>query len=211
MKYIFSFIFCLGCLTASAQMGIGTVTPNSSAQLDVTSTSKGLLVPRLTNTEMNSISSPVAGLQVYNTTKSCLYTYNGNAWTAEKRFVGKFVSAGTSISLDNIKIRIPSSGNVSIQLGTVSTSATISGSSINVWNNQVIASTGAQSWNESWTVQSVSFTTTFSYWQSGASFIKPGGFQIIYLMDETNAKAYKLTFIYGVNSSSHYLEIEQLL
>ena len=39
---------------ATAQIGVGTTTPNSSAALDVTSTSKGLLIPRMTTLQRNA-------------------------------------------------------------------------------------------------------------------------------------------------------------
>ena len=59
-------------------------TPNNSAILDVKSTTQGLLFPRMTTTEMNAIVSPVAGLQIYNTTDGCMKYYNGTAWIGMK-------------------------------------------------------------------------------------------------------------------------------
>ena len=60
---------------AQAQVGIGTETPNDAAILDITSTSKGLLLPRLTTAQRNAIVNPVAGLVIYNTTTNCINTY----------------------------------------------------------------------------------------------------------------------------------------
>ena len=51
-----------------AQVGIGTASPEASAQLDVNSTTKGFLPPRMDSTERNAIVSPVEGLTIYNTT-----------------------------------------------------------------------------------------------------------------------------------------------
>ena len=48
-----------------AQVGIGTATPNTSAQLDVTSTNKGLLMPRMTTIQRTGIATPATGLQVF--------------------------------------------------------------------------------------------------------------------------------------------------
>ena len=63
-----------------AQVGIGTTTPNASAMLDISSTTKGLLAPRMTTLEKNSISSPANGLLIYDTDLSKFNFYNGSAW-----------------------------------------------------------------------------------------------------------------------------------
>ncbi|WP_308993619.1 hypothetical protein QLS71_018155 [Mariniflexile litorale] len=54
-----------------AQVGIGTTTPQSSSMLDVESTNKGVLLPRMTNSQKNSISNPATGLMVYDITNKC--------------------------------------------------------------------------------------------------------------------------------------------
>jgi hypothetical protein len=51
-------------------VGIGTASPTASALLDVSSTTKGVLIPRMTTTQRNAISSPAIGLQIYNTDDS---------------------------------------------------------------------------------------------------------------------------------------------
>ena len=55
--------------------------PDASAQLDVSSTTKGFLPPRMTTTERNAISSPAAGLMIYNTTTAKLNVFT-TAWEA---------------------------------------------------------------------------------------------------------------------------------
>ncbi len=70
MKKILLLIIASGFLQGiafSQNVGIGTTTPNASAQLDVSSTSKGMLVPRMTSTQRNAIVSPAIGLLVYQT------------------------------------------------------------------------------------------------------------------------------------------------
>jgi len=49
-----------------SNIGIGTTSPNSSAYLDVSGTSKGVLFPRMTTNQRNSINSPAEGLHIYN-------------------------------------------------------------------------------------------------------------------------------------------------
>jgi uncharacterized protein (TIGR02145 family) len=68
-----------------SQVGIGTITPHASAELDVTSTTKGFLPPRMTQAQRNAIAIPVAaGLQVWCTdcgTAGELQVNNGTTWT----------------------------------------------------------------------------------------------------------------------------------
>ena len=80
------FIFCLlfiVSLSLKAQVGIGTTNPNASAQLDVSSTTKGFLPPRMTFAQRNAIASPVQGLIIYCTdcvANGQIQVYNGNSW-----------------------------------------------------------------------------------------------------------------------------------
>ncbi len=54
--------------------------PNIAAMLDVRSTNKGFLPPRMNASQMNAISTPHAGLMVYNTTMNSVFCYNGSSW-----------------------------------------------------------------------------------------------------------------------------------
>jgi fibronectin-binding autotransporter adhesin len=65
-----------------ASVGIGTASPNATAALDITSTTQGFLPPRMTTAQRGSISSPVAGLMIYNTDINCLQFYNGTIWVS---------------------------------------------------------------------------------------------------------------------------------
>jgi len=92
MKNVFTLLAAV-LLTAStyAQVGIGTTNPNTSAALDITSTTKGLLIPRMTKTQRDAISSPATGLMIYQTDGTVgFYYYNGSSWSevgaAEKTY-----------------------------------------------------------------------------------------------------------------------------
>jgi hypothetical protein len=67
-------------------VGIGTTTPNAAAVLDITSTTQGVLLPRLTLAQRNalgtgSLAAPVAGLLIYQTDNTPgLYAYDGTGW-----------------------------------------------------------------------------------------------------------------------------------
>ena len=65
-----------------AQVGINIATPNASAALDITSTTGGLLIPRMTETQRDAISSPATGLMIYQTDGTVgFYYYNGSSWS----------------------------------------------------------------------------------------------------------------------------------
>jgi len=67
-------------ITSTGNVGIGTSSPATSALLDVQSTSAGIRFPNMTTTQKNAISSPVAGLTVFDTTLGKLCVYSGSAW-----------------------------------------------------------------------------------------------------------------------------------
>jgi len=72
-------------LSSNAQVGIGvsTANVNPSAQLEVSSTTKGLLPPRMTTVQRNAIANPAAGLIIYNLTTHALEYYRqGEGWTS---------------------------------------------------------------------------------------------------------------------------------
>lgn len=60
--------------------GIGTNAPNENAILDVTSTTKAFMPPRMTTTQKNAIAIPTAGMVVYDTDTNKLCIYTGAAW-----------------------------------------------------------------------------------------------------------------------------------
>lgn len=69
-------------LSAHAQVSVNqdNSNPDSSAMLDVKSTSKGMLIPRMTAAERDAIAAPANGLLVYVTSDSAFYYYEGNSW-----------------------------------------------------------------------------------------------------------------------------------
>ena len=65
---------------AAGDVGIGTTSPAASAALDVASTQKGVLIPRLTQAQRDAISAPATGLQIFNTTTTRLNFWDGVRW-----------------------------------------------------------------------------------------------------------------------------------
>jgi hypothetical protein len=74
---------CMGMVSFAlhAQVGIGTATPDPSAQLEISAVNKGLLIPRITFA--NRPPSPATGLLIYQTDNTAgYYFYNGSTWQA---------------------------------------------------------------------------------------------------------------------------------
>lgn len=67
-------------LKASGAVGVGTSSPNASALLDITSTTKGFLPPRMTTAQRDAIASPAEGLVVYNTTTKSIDLRVASSW-----------------------------------------------------------------------------------------------------------------------------------
>src|SRR5258706_10748345 len=68
---------------SSGSAGIGTSIPNASSLMDMISTTKGLLIPRMTKTQRDAILSTATGLMIYQTNNAPgFYYYDGSAWTA---------------------------------------------------------------------------------------------------------------------------------
>lgn len=63
-------------ITEKGNIGIGTITPAATALLDITSVSKGLLIPRMTTAQRDAIVSPATGLFLYNTSNSRFNVFN---------------------------------------------------------------------------------------------------------------------------------------
>ena len=76
LKKIAVFLLLLASNIIIAQVGIGTVTPNVSSLLDITSTTKGVLTPRMTTAQRNAIVTPADGLLVYDTDIKSFHHYN---------------------------------------------------------------------------------------------------------------------------------------
>lgn len=138
-------------MLSTGQMTINGETPAASAALDITSTTRGLLIPRMTTTERTAITA-ATGLQVYNTTLNALEYWNGSAWVAgltngtqtiagAKTFSGNVSMNGNNLTLVGF-LSIATAG--SIANGSGSTLAQMvfnSGGGITLSNNQANAVT----------------------------------------------------------------------
>ena len=82
MKKIILSLVLFITLYSTAQVGIGTKMPDESAMLDIKSTTKGLLIPRMTLNQRNAIKKPAISLMIYQTDNTPgFYYYGASGWT----------------------------------------------------------------------------------------------------------------------------------
>ena len=126
MKYYITLVNLLILSTiSSAQVGIGTSSPAGSSQLDITSTTKGLLPPRMTTSQRDAISSPATGLQIYNTDNRAIETFSGTSgeWLTLGRGKGA-LNTNTAIGVKALNANTTGYQNTAIGYQSLSSNTT---------------------------------------------------------------------------------------
>lgn len=115
-KWFIIFSLIGACWYSNAQTGIGTATPNAAAKLEIASTDKGLLIPRMTKAQRESITLAAAanGLLVYQTDDVVGFYVNNSSTTTP---------SWTRLNSDWTR----SSNNISYTAGNISTSGALTG------------------------------------------------------------------------------------
>ncbi|NBP02293.1 MAG: hypothetical protein EBU90_19680 [Proteobacteria bacterium] len=113
-----------------------------------------------------------------------------------------FVNAGSDVTLGNLKARMSTSGNRSLQLSTVSGTYSVYGSGVYSYNG-----TGGATISQA---SPVSITTTPTYIQAGHNFETSGATDTWLLMDTSNLIAWKITLIVGASYNNNFISIEKL-
>lgn len=80
MLLLFGCMASTVCAQVAQKVGNNPYAINSSAALEVESTTKGFLLPRMNTEQRDAIQNPVAGLNIYNITTNCVEWYNGTDW-----------------------------------------------------------------------------------------------------------------------------------
>ncbi len=120
-------------LYTQAQLGIGTDTPAASAQLEVTSESKGVLIPRMTSTNRTGISNPAEGLLVYQTdSPSGFYYRSGSTWV-------RLVNSNETVAPVSPSLYVANRSGSSIWAVTDGTNIPLGSSYNKISNNLAIA------------------------------------------------------------------------
>lgn len=183
---------------SDGNFGLGNNNP--SYTLDLTGTFRlGSVPPSITTADSYLVRDPSTG-QVSEQTilSNSIKKTSGN------------VSAGVPVILDNLRVQMSTGGNRSLQLSTVSGSVSVSGTSTNDFISTSAGINGSASSSSGWVRQSDTFTTSWTYWQSGADFPMHGSVQVITLSDDTNNRMYRITVVVGGGYNNNKISIERL-
>ena len=101
-------------------IGANTFTPDSSALLELQSTNSGLLIPRMTTAQRDSISNPAQSLLIFNTTTKCYEGYLDGAW---KQLACSF-TCGNTLTVTHDDAGSVAPVNKTVTYGTILTDLT---------------------------------------------------------------------------------------
>lgn len=121
-------------INSDGSMSIGTNSTNSSAQFEINSVTKGILIPKMTTSQRNAITG-VNGLQVYDTTLNRIYIHDGTKWDVLSSLSGSFsqtasatttfmVNIGTTMSNTTYKVNITPTSALSASMFYVTNKTT---------------------------------------------------------------------------------------
>lgn len=79
-KHFLLVLLCITFQALTAQVGIGTITPDDGSALEIESTTGALVPPRMSTSDMNLIPTPLDGAIVYNTTEQALFIRKNGIW-----------------------------------------------------------------------------------------------------------------------------------
>lgn len=139
-----------GGIISPGSVAVGKSTAaDSKAVLDLSSTTKGMLPPRMTTTQRDNIASPTTGLTIYNTTTNQMNVYNGTSWGA--------VGGGAGGIYDVAQNLITNSGCESATTGWTESGGTLGRdtTTANLGGN----ATGVCSWDPSASSQTLAYTS----------------------------------------------------
>jgi hypothetical protein len=207
-------------------IGINNDSPDASSILDIESTSKGILIPRMTTTERNNIATPATGLQVYDTDTKSFWYYDGTSWKETGAAGLNSVNTIADLKLltdtvDNFKVTVLGyytifdgnggefvydEGNVSTANdGTIIEGTGVGGRWLRVVNGNYLSLKWFGAVGDSSTVE----TTAIQAWQSALASEKLNGYipegNYVYSDPAQNPIKYENVKIYGDGAKSSFV------
>lgn len=119
MKKFFSILLIALSLAFNAQVGIGTISPDASSILDLTSTDKGFLLPRLTEDQRNLINNPAKGLSIFNLTSNAIETNFGTPSNPVWIVMASLEPIVESFNCGNVVFSVPTAADATAYTGTM--------------------------------------------------------------------------------------------
>ena len=117
-------------------LGINNSTFNASAQLQIDSTTKGILIPRMTDAQRAAISTPAEGLQIFNTTNKGIAYRDGTNWGYSTGALQAVSGIGGTVNISF------ASGNIVELTLIASTTLTLSGHVVGTYIFEIIQGGG---------------------------------------------------------------------
>jgi hypothetical protein len=124
-KFIFLNIMFFINITAFAQVGIGTETPETTAALDVVSATRGFLYPRVSTAQRLAIAAPADGLQVYDLDLHCLMIFQNGAWECPNGITPACITTSAAVSYSDMPLTRCTRGNPASMTATIDAFADI--------------------------------------------------------------------------------------
>lgn len=181
----------LGLNLSHAQIAINNsdATPDASAMLDISSSDKGLLAPRMSRAERKNISSPATGLLVYDTDENAFFYYNGTAWESIRNEYYGFGDNQSDETTECQKV-LPDDGVADDQFGAA----------ISLWDNYALVGAPTQNSNIGavYIFENINGTWTQQSTLSASDGVANDVFGATIVMTET----YAFISAYGVNSNT---------
>jgi hypothetical protein len=155
VRFVYFIALMFVSIHLKSQTGIGTSTPHASAKLEVSSTDKGILIPRMTVSQRTAISNPENGLLVYQTDGTSGFYVNSGSSSSPvwSRINSDWIKSGNDISY--------SGGNVSIT-GNQTVSGNVTANNFIGSGSQLtdVANRTTGTWNVATGINNYSFTVT---------------------------------------------------
>jgi hypothetical protein len=204
----------LNSATVNGKVIVGALSAASaSAVLEASSTTQGFLPPRMTSTQRNAISSPVAGLTIWNTTYVQLEVYNGSLWVNMNGITDQTLTIGQTYQggkVAYILVSVDPGYDASVQHGLIA--ATVDQSTGIQWYNGSYIITGATGTalgtglSNTNTIISIQGPTATSYAAGLARAYAGGGFTDWYLPSKDElAKLYINRVAIAIGWDNFYL------